>query len=552
MGAWLKILAASGLVAIVSCASSSGVRPTVPTPRTTSEWSSYGANPGGLRFAPLTQITPENVALLKQAWIYNTGDVSDGKGAIPSTSAFEATPILVNGRLIFCTPFNRVISLDPLTGQEVWVFDPKIDLTGRYENQLVCRGVSAWTDRQRAEEGPCRTRVFTGTNDARLFAIDANGGERCRDFGTNGENRPESGCRKAVVEGRIPGHIAPCRRSRPGGRRLGRCGQSTSGRTERGGSRLRCPQRGASLGMGSRSTRFRLRGRARERRGIRPRYSERLGRHVRRRGARARLRSTGQSRPGFFQGRTSEHGFLRKLRGRARGGHRKSGLAFPDRSPRSLGLRRACSAGALHAAAGGERHSRARAGDQDGPPLHPESCDGRAALSCRGAPGPTGSRSRRNALPDTACPGTASSSGRAVPEGGGRLWNHTSWKSQMPGAHREHAKRWDLHPSLRRGERNGPAPGKRRGTQLERRRHRSRAADSDRECHQPRLVRTSLPLRQVRGGAEAGPGRRGKAAEGDSVRNVAVVLSLTAPLRGPMQSSALGNSRTPSTSAPET
>jgi quinoprotein glucose dehydrogenase len=140
-----------------------------------------------MRYAPLTQIDKANVGTLEKAWTYRHGDKSKGSREIPATSAFEATPILVNGRLVFCTPFNRVIALDPLTGAELWVFDPEIDLSGAYENQLVCRGVSAWTDPRRATGEPCRTRVFTGTNDARLIAIDADTGRRCADFATQGE-----------------------------------------------------------------------------------------------------------------------------------------------------------------------------------------------------------------------------------------------------------------------------------------------------------------------------------------------------------------------------
>ena len=184
----LRRLAAPGIAcAVLSCSSSGVGRPPVRGPRVTSEWPAYGANPGGSRYAPLTQISPENVAALEEAWTYHTGDVSDGTGDIPTVTAFEATPILANGRLVFCTPFNRVIALDPLTGAEEWVFDPGIDLQGRYENQLVCRGVSAWADRGTAEGAPCRERIFTATNDARLFAIDARTGERCRDFGSSGE-----------------------------------------------------------------------------------------------------------------------------------------------------------------------------------------------------------------------------------------------------------------------------------------------------------------------------------------------------------------------------
>ena len=35
------------------------------------EWPTYGHDPGGMRFSPLTQLTPENVAKLKVAWVYH-------------------------------------------------------------------------------------------------------------------------------------------------------------------------------------------------------------------------------------------------------------------------------------------------------------------------------------------------------------------------------------------------------------------------------------------------------------------------------------------------
>jgi quinoprotein glucose dehydrogenase len=159
-----------------------------PQTRRTSEWPSYGNDRGGMRYSPLSHITPANVSQLKIAWTYRSGDKSDGKSRnIPAATAFEATPILVNGRLIFCTPFNRVIALDPLTGKPLWTFDPKADLTPEYENQLVCRGVSAWFDTMKPEGEACQARIFTGTNDGRLIAIDANTGQTCKDFAVNGE-----------------------------------------------------------------------------------------------------------------------------------------------------------------------------------------------------------------------------------------------------------------------------------------------------------------------------------------------------------------------------
>lgn len=152
----------------------------------TAEWPSYGNDRGGSRHSPLTQITPENVQHLKIAWEYHHGDVSDGKGEIPSTTAFEATPIMVRGTLYFPTPFNRVIALDPETGEEKWTYDPKMDLNGRFANQLIARGVEYWEDASDAS-APGSRRIFTTTNDSRLIALDAQSGLPCQDFGTGGE-----------------------------------------------------------------------------------------------------------------------------------------------------------------------------------------------------------------------------------------------------------------------------------------------------------------------------------------------------------------------------
>ncbi|MDH3739936.1 MAG: PQQ-binding-like beta-propeller repeat protein, partial [Alphaproteobacteria bacterium] len=65
------------------------------------------------------------------------------------------------------------------------------DLGQRPANSFVCRGVSYWTDPERA--GDCGSRIFMGTNDARLIAIDAKDGRRCQEFGTDGEVRIDPG-----------------------------------------------------------------------------------------------------------------------------------------------------------------------------------------------------------------------------------------------------------------------------------------------------------------------------------------------------------------------
>ncbi len=149
-------------------------------------WPSYGGANNGERYSPLTQITPQNVRRLEVAWTYNTGDVSHGTNEIPTNTAFEATPILVDGTLYFPTPFNRIIALNPETGEERWVFDPEIDLKGRYANQLICRGVSFW-QAEAADTVKVKKRIFMATNDARLVAVDAQTGKPCLDFGQDGE-----------------------------------------------------------------------------------------------------------------------------------------------------------------------------------------------------------------------------------------------------------------------------------------------------------------------------------------------------------------------------
>jgi len=162
------------------------VRVDIDTTGAISDWQHYGRDAGGSRFSPLEQITPENVRHLEAAWTYHHGDVSDGSGEIPSTSAFEATPLLVEGLLVFPTPFNRIIALDPETGDERWTYDPRIDLAGHYANQLTSRGVEYWSD-PGAGDGPCRSRIFAATNDARLIALDAATGTPCSGFGDSGQ-----------------------------------------------------------------------------------------------------------------------------------------------------------------------------------------------------------------------------------------------------------------------------------------------------------------------------------------------------------------------------
>ncbi|MBB4630823.1 pyrroloquinoline quinone-dependent dehydrogenase [Sphingosinicella soli] len=156
-------------------------------------WAQWGATEAGTRFTPAEQITPQNVAHLKVAWRYSTGELGRRSESMLANSTNETTPILAAGSLITCTPFARVIALDPATGRERWVFDPQIDPRFRIPDQYICRGVSQWRDTQVPETAACATRIILATVDMRLIALDARSGRPCVAFGEGGTVRVDPG-----------------------------------------------------------------------------------------------------------------------------------------------------------------------------------------------------------------------------------------------------------------------------------------------------------------------------------------------------------------------
>src|SRR5678815_1464645 len=78
------------------------------------DWPAYGGDAGGSRHSPLKEINRSNVAKLKTAWTYHTGDVSDGAD-YPVRSAFEATPLMIDDTLYVVTVFGRPVSYTHLT-----------------------------------------------------------------------------------------------------------------------------------------------------------------------------------------------------------------------------------------------------------------------------------------------------------------------------------------------------------------------------------------------------------------------------------------------------
>src|SRR6185295_16075022 len=116
-----------------------------------------------------------NVSRLEIAWTYHTGETSFLKDS-EQKSTFETTPIVVDGTMYLSTGFNKVIALDAATGREKWIFDPRVDRSGDF-SEVTSRGVAYWAKGK---------RIYEGTIDARLIALDAATGSPIKDFGVRG------------------------------------------------------------------------------------------------------------------------------------------------------------------------------------------------------------------------------------------------------------------------------------------------------------------------------------------------------------------------------
>ena len=160
-----------------------------------SDWLYYGGTQGGTHHSPLKQITRDNVGDLELAWSYRTGALErHPEIQPPGAASFHTTPILLpkaaGQSLTFCTPFNRIIALDPVTGAERWAFEPDIEFPG-FGARFNCRGIAYWHDsvpvsHSKAADNICEHRLFMSSFDLQVYSVDAKTGKACEDFGANG------------------------------------------------------------------------------------------------------------------------------------------------------------------------------------------------------------------------------------------------------------------------------------------------------------------------------------------------------------------------------
>jgi quinohemoprotein ethanol dehydrogenase len=121
-------------------------------------WLVHGRTWSEQRFSPLDQIHHANLDALGLAWSYETG----------TRRGLEATPIVVDGTLYATATWSVVFALDAASGRELWRFDPKVPRAKGRDAccDVVNRGVAVW-----------KGRVYVGTIDGRLIALDAATGQ---------------------------------------------------------------------------------------------------------------------------------------------------------------------------------------------------------------------------------------------------------------------------------------------------------------------------------------------------------------------------------------
>jgi quinoprotein glucose dehydrogenase len=166
------------------------------------DWPTANRDPGALRYSPLSQITPANVAGLQTAWVYHMkpagvqaaatseadrqqAQVEQVGGPGGSGRPFgvgakgmaqsEAIPLVVHGVMYLGTPYSRIVALNAATGQELWVSQlPK-------GVNPATRGMEYWPG-----DGVSPPALIFGTSDGKLRSIRASDGAPSGGFGENG------------------------------------------------------------------------------------------------------------------------------------------------------------------------------------------------------------------------------------------------------------------------------------------------------------------------------------------------------------------------------
>ncbi len=149
------------------------------------EWITHGRTYAETRFSTLKQIDAANVKTLGLAWSFDTD----------TTRGLEATPIIVDGVMYTTGSWSVVFALDARTGKQLWKWDPQVPRTfgQRACCDVVNRGVAIY-----------KGKVYVGTLDGRLAALDADTGKLLWQVVTVDQTRPYTvTAAPRVVKGKV-------------------------------------------------------------------------------------------------------------------------------------------------------------------------------------------------------------------------------------------------------------------------------------------------------------------------------------------------------------
>src|SRR5437588_1025873 len=127
------------------------------------QWPVYQYNSN---FSTLTQITPENVSKLAEAWTFHYGAGSKPSGSLGLDYRFEVQPLIVGGVMYISTPGSQsdrelkstISAIEPETGKVLWQYNSPRNIHGR--------GIAYWPGTKNA--GP---RVYFATDKGYLMSL---------------------------------------------------------------------------------------------------------------------------------------------------------------------------------------------------------------------------------------------------------------------------------------------------------------------------------------------------------------------------------------------
>jgi len=163
----LLLFTALALLPLAACRSSNSSKSFADSP----DWSIHGRTNDEQRFSPLKQINDQNVQKLGLVWSHELG----------TNRGLEATPLVVNGVIYTTGEWSVVYALNARTGEILWTYDPKVP---RSRARTICcdvvnRGVALY-----------HSKVYVGTLDGRLIALDAKSGFPVWDIVTVDQSQP--------------------------------------------------------------------------------------------------------------------------------------------------------------------------------------------------------------------------------------------------------------------------------------------------------------------------------------------------------------------------